>query len=72
VFTEPLPSNERRDTHTDTDCWEGFMKYAFEVGVGVMIYVSSFINIGSGIQKLIAPLHTDSMEIAYAYFIFSK
>jgi hypothetical protein len=29
------------------------MKYAFEMGSGVMIYVPHFMKIGSGIQKLI-------------------
>jgi hypothetical protein len=29
------------------------MKYAIEMGSGAMIYIPSFINIGSGIQKLI-------------------
>jgi hypothetical protein len=29
------------------------MKYAIEMGSGAMIYVPSFIKIGSGIQKLI-------------------
>jgi hypothetical protein len=28
------------------------VKYAFEIGSGVMIYVPSFIKIGSGIQKV--------------------
>jgi hypothetical protein len=28
------------------------MKYAVEVGSGAMIYIPSFIKIGSGIQKL--------------------
>jgi hypothetical protein len=37
------------------------MKYAVEMGSGVMICIPSFINIGSGIQKLI---DTDNMEIA--------
>jgi hypothetical protein len=27
------------------------MKYAFEIGSGAMIYIPSFIEIGSGIQK---------------------
>jgi hypothetical protein len=31
-FTEHLPSNDRRDAHTDTDLWEGFMKYTVEMG----------------------------------------
>jgi hypothetical protein len=29
------------------------MKYAVEMGSGAMIYIPSFIKIGSGIQKLI-------------------
>jgi hypothetical protein len=29
------------------------MKYAVEMGLVVMIYIPSFIKIGSGIQKLI-------------------
>jgi hypothetical protein len=28
------------------------MKYAVEIGSGVMIYIPSFIKIGSGIQKI--------------------
>jgi hypothetical protein len=36
------------DTYTDTDWWEGFMKYDFKKG----IYIQSFIKIGSGIQKV--------------------
>jgi hypothetical protein len=33
------------------------MKYAFEMGSGVMIYIPSFIKIGSGIQKLKGEFH---------------
>jgi hypothetical protein len=33
------------------------MKYAVEMGLGVMIYIPSFIKIGSGIQKLIVGIH---------------
>jgi hypothetical protein len=56
VFTEPLPSNDRRDTHTDIytdgkDLW------------GAIIYVPSFIKTGSGIQKLIGR-DTDSKVIS--------
>jgi hypothetical protein len=43
------------------------MKYAVEMGSGAMIYIPSFIKIGSGIQKLIEGgknIHTDSKEIA--------
>jgi hypothetical protein len=41
------------------------MKYAVEMGSGAMIYIPSFIKIGSGIQTLIGGInrHTDSMEI---------
>jgi hypothetical protein len=64
VFTEPLPSKDRGDTHTDK--WEGFMKYAVEMGSSVMIYIPSFIKIGSGIQEFIRGIyrHTDSEVIS--------
>jgi hypothetical protein len=39
------------------------MKYAVEMGSGAMIYVPSFIKIGSGVQKFIEG-YTDSMGIA--------
>jgi hypothetical protein len=44
AFTEPLPSNDRKDTHT---------QFVVETSSGAMIYIPSFIKIGSGIQKLI-------------------
>jgi hypothetical protein len=34
------------------------------MGSGVMVNIASFIKIGSGIQKLIGDIQTDSMEIA--------
>jgi hypothetical protein len=42
------------------------MKYAVEIGSGAVIYIPSFIKIGSCIQKLIRGIHrhTDSIEIA--------
>jgi hypothetical protein len=43
------------------------VKYAVEMGSGAMIYMPSFIKIGSAIQKLIGRgihRHTDSMVIA--------
>jgi hypothetical protein len=51
-FTEPLPSNDRRDTHTDL--WEGFMKYAVDMGSCAMIYtyIINCVKTASGIQKL--------------------
>jgi hypothetical protein len=33
------------------------MKYAFEMGSDAMIYIQSFIKIGSGIQKLRGGIH---------------
>jgi hypothetical protein len=33
------------------------MKYAVEMGSGAVIYIPNFINIGSGIQKLIGGTH---------------
>jgi hypothetical protein len=42
------------------------MKYAVEMGSGAIIYIPSFIKIGSGIQKLIGGIHghTDCMVIS--------
>jgi hypothetical protein len=33
------------------------MKYVAEMGSGAVIYIPSFIKIGSGIQKLIRGIH---------------
>jgi hypothetical protein len=33
------------------------MKYTVEMGLGAMIYIPSFIKIGSAIQKLIVGIH---------------
>jgi hypothetical protein len=42
------------------------MKYAVDMGSVSIIYIPSFIKIGSGIQKLIwgIHIHTDRKEIA--------
>jgi hypothetical protein len=44
------------------------MKYAVETGSGAMIYLPSFIKIGSGIEKLLGVIHrqtnTDSKVIS--------
>jgi hypothetical protein len=50
--TEQLPSNDKV-IHRHTYWWEGFMKSAAEMGSGAMIYIPTFINIDSPIQKLI-------------------
>jgi hypothetical protein len=36
------------------------MKYAVEIGSGAMIYIPSFIKIGSGLQKLIGGRNTQT------------
>jgi hypothetical protein len=60
-------------TYRHTDWWEGFAKYAVEMGSDAMIYIARFITIGSGIQKLMGGGgYTDSMVIANAYFYFFK
>jgi hypothetical protein len=46
-----LPSNDK-GIHIQTDWWEGFIKYAVEMGSGAMIYIPSFKKIVSAIQKL--------------------
>jgi hypothetical protein len=40
-------------TYRHMDSWEGFMNYIVEIGSGSMIYIPSFIKIGSTIQKLV-------------------
>jgi hypothetical protein len=63
VFTEPLPSNDSGDPHTNTHWREGFMKCTLEMGSGAMACIPSFIKIGSSIQKLMEVgihKHTDS------------
>jgi hypothetical protein len=42
------------------------MKYAVEMGSGAVIYIPSFIKIGSGFQKLIrgGHRHTERKEIS--------
>jgi hypothetical protein len=38
------------------------MKYAFEMGSGAMIYIPRFMNIGSGIQKLMGAGDTQTQR----------
>jgi hypothetical protein len=51
---------EHKYRHTDR--WEKFTKYASEMGSGAMIYIPSFIKIGSKVDR--GHRHTDSMDIA--------
>jgi hypothetical protein len=47
------------------------MKCAVEMDSGVMIYIPSFIKIGSGIQNLIREINRhNSMEISKAFYFF--
>jgi hypothetical protein len=85
MFTETLPSNERRNrtylifawegqegyTYRRTDRCEGFRKLAFEMDSGGMIYLPSFMKKSSGIQKLIGAF-TECMEITYPDFYFLR
>jgi hypothetical protein len=43
------------------------MKYAVQMDSGAMIYIPNFINIGSGILKLIRSIrrHTDTQAAAW-------
>jgi hypothetical protein len=53
VSSKLLPSN-KRGIHIQTHrLMGGIYKYATEMASDVMIYIPSFIKIGSGIQKLI-------------------
>jgi hypothetical protein len=45
------------------------MKYATEMRSGVMIYISSFIKIGSGIRKLIGGIHRQQCDLIIFIFI---
>jgi hypothetical protein len=59
IFTEPLPSNGKGDTHTDTQTDES----DFLIRPLRWAQVPSFIKIGSGIQQLIGT-DTDSNVIS--------
>jgi hypothetical protein len=53
------------------------MKYAVEMGSGAMIYIASFIKIGSGIQKFIGGTHIPTQRqqgdpIRQLSFFFQK
>jgi hypothetical protein len=39
-------------TYRHTERWEGFMKYAVEMGSGAMIYILSFKKIGSATRNV--------------------
>jgi hypothetical protein len=46
------------------------MKYVFEMVSGAMIYIASFVKIGSGIQKLIWGIHRQSGDLLSPLLFF--
>jgi hypothetical protein len=48
------------------------MKYAVEMGSGAMIYIPSFIKIGSAIQKFIGVIHRQHADHVSLLSFFSK
>jgi hypothetical protein len=75
VYTEPLPSNDRWDTHTDTQTDGRDLYYAVEMRAGAMIYKSSLIKIGSDIIKLIrrfTDIHTSHKPAFIFFFKYGK
>jgi hypothetical protein len=61
-YIELLPSKVG-EGNTHIYWWEGFMKYAIGTGSDDTMYIKSYINIVSRLQKLVGGI-TDSMEIA--------
>jgi hypothetical protein len=58
-----------------TDSWEGFKKYAVEMDSGAVLYIPSFIKIGSGIKKLSGDTETHKCHgdlISLLYFFFQN
>jgi hypothetical protein len=39
-----------------------FMNYTLEMGSGAMIYIPSFITIGSGMHKLLGEIHIQTVR----------
>jgi hypothetical protein len=48
------------------------MKYAIEMGSSAIIYIPSFMKIGSGIQKLIGGIHRQHGDLISLFLFFSK
>jgi hypothetical protein len=57
-------SNKDKRKHRHADLWEGFKKYAVQMGSEAMIYFSCFIKIGATIRMLVVGIyrHTESMD----------
>jgi hypothetical protein len=59
-------------TYRHTDRWEGFMKCTVKVDSGAIIYIPTFIKIGSASQKLVAgEVHRHTCSIKVGYFSFA-
>jgi hypothetical protein len=56
--------------HINIEWWEGFRKYTSEMDSDVMTYISSFIKIASGIQKLIKGTHRQQVVLIGLLFFF--
>jgi hypothetical protein len=48
------------------------MKYAVEMGSGAMIYIPSFTEIGSGIQKLTGGIHRQQGDLISLFLFFKE
>jgi hypothetical protein len=48
------------------------MKYAVEMGSGIIVYIPSFINIGSVIQKLIGRIHRQHGDLISLLLFFQN
>jgi hypothetical protein len=53
-------------------CQEEFFNCAVAMGSGAVIYVPSFIQIGSGIQKLIGGIRRQQGDLIRTLLFFSK
>jgi hypothetical protein len=49
-FAEPLPRNETRVSHADTEYRQGFIDHAIEMGSSATIYTPDIIKFGPGIE----------------------
>jgi hypothetical protein len=68
IFTEPLPNNDK-GVHIQTHILMGgiFLIRPIDTGSDAVIYVTSFIKIGSGIQKFIRGIHRHTHTHTHTY-----
>jgi hypothetical protein len=53
----------------DTDWWEEFMKYVIETSSGVILHLSNFMRIGSGIKNVQEGGYTDTHTAKWSHKI---